>query len=168
MTKADKTAINNSLDELLGDQTTYWDLWEKADDRDDVAEVFGSVWNDADAIVEIYSPPRVVERAAARGLTLSKKPEKHQVRQELHRRKPRLLITSPPCTKFSPLQHLRLDQAALQEELGRAIEHMNYSMQLQEDQLQRGDHGPMNTRIHPAHGSFQVWSNTFSTMRSYL
>ena len=153
LSRSDKMSINGSLDMLLGDLTTYWALWEEEDAQDDVAEVFGSIWETRDTVVEVYSPPRVVRRAAARGLRaelsvdlttgvdLSDRQQKAQVRQDLQQRKPRLLITSPPCTKFSPLQNLRWYPELLQQELGPAIDHMDYSMDLQEDQLQRGGYG---------------------------
>ena len=153
LSNSDKAEINRSLDGMLGDLTTYWALWEEAEEHDDVAEIYGSLWDADDSTVEIYSPPRVVQRAQARGLKaelsvdlstgvgLSQRPQKAQIRQELQHRKPRLLITCPPCTKFSPLQNLRWYPEMLQEELGPAIEHLDYSMTLQGDQLQRGDLG---------------------------
>eukprot|EP00438_Fugacium_kawagutii_P011007 Skav220594 [mRNA] locus=scaffold2744:89020:94746:+ [translate_table: standard] len=116
-------------------------------------EVYGSLVDTEDAIVEIYSPPRVVAAATMRGLRaslsvdldtgydLSQPHVRQDVRRQLQQRRPRLLVTSPPCTKFSPMQNIRAYPERLAEELGPAIEHMNFSMILQEDQLDRGDHG---------------------------
>ena len=105
-----------------------------------------------DDVIEVYSPPRVVQAAAARGLKaeisidlqtgydLSFNKEKITIRALLQRRRPRLLITSPPCTKFSPMQNLRPHPERLEDELPAAIEHVNYSMDLQQDQVSRGGH----------------------------
>ena len=151
--RSDKLEISKSLDEILGDLTTYWNLWEQDGEPDDIVEVFGSLPNTNDAIVELYSPPRVVKAAAARGLKaslsidlstgydLSKPEDRDRVRAELKQRRPRLLVTSPPCTKFSMLQNLRSDQLQLLRELGPAIQHVDFSIELLEDQIDRGDHG---------------------------
>lgn len=91
--------------------------------------------------------------AAARGLRadlsidlttnydLSKKPDRQQVREQLRKRKPRLLVTSPPCTKFSPMQNIRAYPERLVDEVGEAVEHMNFSMEMLEEQLDRRGHG---------------------------
>ena len=154
MSKSLKAELSSNLDGMLGDLTTYWTLWDQTVEApDDIAEIYGSLQNTNDAVVELYSPPRVVAAAAARGLKadfsvdlctgfdLSKAQDRQQVRQELQRRKPRLLVTSPPCTKFSPLQNLRENQELLEEELESAIEHMDFSMDMLNEQVDRGDHG---------------------------
>ena len=80
-------------------------------------EIYGGLPTPNDAIVGLYSPPRIVSEARKGGLQvelsidlvtgydLSKPQVKEEVRQELRRRRPKLLTTSPPCTKFSPLQN---------------------------------------------------------------
>ena len=147
-----------ALDEMLGERQAYWSFWE-AEEPDDVVEIYGGLPNNkydlntADMVVELYSEPRVVKEAAARGLKASlsedlktgydllSKETKNNVRAEVRRRRPRLLVTSPPCTKFSQLQNLRPYPERLQEELPEAIDHMTFSVEMQEEQLARGDHG---------------------------
>ena len=75
------------------------------------------------------------------GYDLSLPAEKERAREQIRKRKPRLLVTSPSCTKFSPLQNIRKYPELLQEELGPAIDHMDFSMEMQEKQLSRGDLG---------------------------
>lgn len=118
-------------------------------------DVYGSLSKLKDDIVELCSPPRLVlvAAAAARGLRadlsidlttnydLSKKPDRQQVREQLRKRKPRLLVTSPPCTKFSPMQNIRAYPERLADEVGEAVEHMNFSMEMLEEQLDRRGHG---------------------------
>ena len=152
LSKAQKLEISTCLDEFLGDQSSYWTLWSVEDEPDDIAEIFGQ-WLQPDDVIEMYSPPRVVSAACARGLkaTLSIDLEtgydlcqpqvREQVRQELRKRRPRFLLTCPPCTKFSPLQNLRRDRDGLLQELEEATVHLDFSMEMQEEQLQRGDHG---------------------------
>ena len=141
-----------ALDEMLGEHQAYWSFWE-AEEPDDVVEIYGGLPNITDTVAELYSEPRVVKEAAARGLKASlsvdlktgydllSKETKNNVRAELRRRRPRLLVTSPPCTKFSQLQNLRPYPERLQEELPEAIDRMTFSMEMQEEQLARGDHG---------------------------
>ena len=54
----------------MGDLSVHWQLWEQhASEPDDIAEIFGSLdGSQSDDVVELYSPPRVVAAAAARGL----------------------------------------------------------------------------------------------------
>ena len=150
--------LQTAVNELIGDQVDDWTLWEE-EQPDDVAEIYGGLQNNkfdlngTDAIVEIYSGPRVAAEAAARGLQaslsvdlktnydLTDESTKERVKKELRRRRPKLLVTSPPCTKFSPLQNLRQHPERLQEELPEAIAHVDFSMELQLEQLDRGDHG---------------------------
>ena len=150
LAKSTKNDIVKNLDGLLHNQSAYWTLWEEQE-PDDIVEIFGGLVNENDAIVEIYSPPRLVEAAAKRGLKaslsvdlvtghdLSQASQRKSLREELHRRRPKLLTTSPPCTKFSPLQNIRPHPERLQEELPEAKMHVDFSMELQEDQLARGD-----------------------------
>ena len=114
LTKPMKAEINQGLDKLLGDQTVYWNLWAEEETADDIAEIYGSLPNANDSVVEIYSPPRVVEEAKKRGLRaelsidlctgydLKDVKAKEHVRKELAKRRPKLLVSSPPCTKLSP------------------------------------------------------------------
>ena len=149
-----KAELEKSLDSVLGDQSAYWTLWERSSDPDDVVEIYGQLGNgQLDDVVEVYSPPRVVPAAASRGLQaslsidldtgydLSQARVREEVRREICHRRPRLLISSPPCAKFSQLQNLRADQDAHQQELVQAREHMSFAMSLLEDQLARGGHG---------------------------
>ena len=175
LTRAQKNELSGSLDGLLGDLSVYWQLWEQhASEPDDIAEVFGSLdGSQADDVVELYSPPGVVAAAAARGLKadlsidlvtgydLNKPQVRRQIREELRQRRPKLLVTSPPCTKFSPLQNLRPYPGQLEEELDEAIQHMDFSMDLLEDQLERGDHG-----LHEHPDLATSW--TLKKVRKYL
>ena len=153
LTKPMKAEINQGLDKLLGDQTVHWNLWAEEETADDIAEIYGSLPNANDSVVEIYSPPRVVEEAKKRGLRaelsidlctgydLKDVKAKEHVRKELAKRRPKLLVSSPPCTKFSPFQNLRKNWENFEEEWDEAVSHVNFSMTCLEDQLQRGDHG---------------------------
>ena len=71
LTKPMKAELNEALDSMLGDQSVYWNLWTDHEAEDDVAEIYGSLVNSDDTIVELYSPPRVVEEARKRGFVLS-------------------------------------------------------------------------------------------------
>ena len=154
LAKSTKGEIMRSLDDFLGGQEAYWTLWEKQlDEPDDIAEIYGGLSEENDSVVELYSPPRLVEEAQKRGLKASlsidlvtgydmnKKDQQEWVRQELRRRRPRLLTTTPPCTKFSPLQNIRPHPERLMEELPEAKRHLNFSMDMQEEQLSRGGDG---------------------------
>ena len=154
LAKSTKGEIMRSLDDLLGGQEAYWTLWEKQlDEPDDIAEIYGGLSEENDSVVELYSPPRLVEEAQKRGLKASlsidlvtgydmnQKDQQEWVRQELRRRRPRLLTTTPPCTKFSPLQNIRPHPERLMEELPEAKRHLNFSMDMQEEQLSRGGDG---------------------------
>ena len=115
LTKGLKTELNKSLDHLLGEQDTYWTLW--CEETDDVAEIYGSVGTNHEAVAEVYSPPRLVKEAKRRGLraemsvdittgTDLRDPEaRQQIGDQLRRRRPRLLMVSPPCTSYQ--QRLR-------------------------------------------------------------
>ena len=151
--RSSKVELSKQLDEMVGDLTVYWTLWESHYEPDDIVEAFGNFQDKNDTVVEIYSPPRVVEAAAARGLRadlsidlttgydLNNGQIRQQVREEVRKRKPRLLVTTPPCIKFSLLQNLRRYPERLDDELKEAINHVDFSMELQEDQIDRGDHG---------------------------
>lgn len=155
------------------DLTAYWHLWE--DEPDDTTKVYGTML--ADDVVEVYSPPRVVA-AAARGLRakalidlktgydLNSTSDKMSVRELLHRRHPCLLLTSPPSTKFSPMQNIRQRPELLAEELPELIEHVNYSMDFQEDQLTHKASQCMNIQIRQHPGHSQKSRNVCLMMRS--
>ena len=172
LTKQMKLEISQQLDRLLGDQTAYWNLWQEQQ-ADDVVEIFGIQSEGKEAIVELYSPPRVVAEAAKRGLRaelsidlstgfdLREPVQRDRVCKELQRRKPRLLVTCPPCTKFSPWQHVRADQEALKQELVEAEVHVDFSMELLEDQRDRGDHG-----LHEHPDTASSWD--LKSVRNYL
>ena len=108
LSKTDKRELSTSLDKQLGDLTAHWALWEE--ETDDIAEIYGS--SVSDDVVEVYSPPRVCQSAAARGLKaelsfdlttsydLNQQRNKDYIRKLLAERKPKLLVASPPCTKF--------------------------------------------------------------------
>ena len=110
LAKTSKTELSNSLDDILGDLSTYWTLWETNPEPDNIVDILQTK---NDALVKLYSPPRIVEAAVTRGLRanlsidlstdydLSLAQGRQHVKDEIRRRKPKLLVTSPPCTKFS-------------------------------------------------------------------
>ena len=173
LTKPMKAEINQGLDDLLGDQTVYWNLWAEEETTDDVAEIYGSLQDTNDAIVELYSPPRVVEEARRRGLRaelsvdlctgydLKDSETKEHVRKELSRRKPKLLVSSPPCTKFSPFQNLRKNWEDFEGEWEEAVSHVDFSMVCLEDQRNRGGHG-----LHEHPDTATSWN--LPSVRDYL
>ena len=173
LTKPMKAELNEALDSMLGDQSIYWNLWTDHEAEDDVAEIYGSLTNSDDTIVELYSPPRVVEEARKRGLRaelsidlttgydLSMPEQKEHVKRELAKRKPKLLVTSPPCTKFSPLQNLRKDWETFEEEWHGAVNHVDFSMECLEEQLHRGGHG-----LHEHPDTATSW--TLPSVQNYL
>lgn len=63
------------------------------------------------------------------------------MKNEIRRRKPKLLVTLPPCTKFSPFQILRPNPEMLEQEFEDAEVHLDFSMEMLEEQLERSDHG---------------------------
>ena len=148
LTKPHKQELLQHIDLAVGEQAAYWTLWQM-EEPDDIVEVYGSIPSQKDAIVELYSQPRIAPEAAARGLKAElsidlatgydlKQPEDRQkVRDQLRKRKPRLLVTCPPCTKFSPLQNLRAYPERLEDELDEAVLHVDFSMELLEDQRER-------------------------------
>ena len=110
LSKTDKRELSTSLSKQLGDLAAYCAQW--AEETDDIAEIYGSSVNDD--VVEVYSPPRICQSAAARGLKaelsfdlttgydLNQQHSKGYIRKLLAERRPKLLIASPPRTKFSP------------------------------------------------------------------
>ena len=152
LSKSLKAELLTHLGKALGEQTAYWNLWE-TEEHDDIVEIYGILQNKADDIVELYSEPRIVPVAAARGLRaelsidlatgfdLNKEEDRQEVREQLQKRKPKLLVACPPCTKFSPLQNLRLHPERLAEEWDEAVQHVEFAMDMLDEQLDRGDHG---------------------------
>ena len=71
-----------------------------------------------DDIVELFSPPRMVSRCARFGLRgslsmdiltgydFSRAEDRHRARWDIARRRPRFVMTCPPCTFYSTLQVL--------------------------------------------------------------
>ena len=83
------------------------------------------------------------------------------MKRELAKRKPKLLVTSPPCTKFSPLQNLRKDWETFEEEWHGAVNHVDFSMECLEEQLHRGGHG-----LHEHPDTATSW--TLPSVQNYL
>jgi len=109
-------------------------------------------------VVEIFSPPRVSERARSRGMNggwsldwMTKCPMTGQswdLRREhvqrkamalLKRDKPGLLVACPPCTLFSNLQRLGGDSSRKDEEKWKdAIEMVEFSVRMCREQMRGG------------------------------
>lgn len=100
---------------LLAEQSIYWTFWSEEPD-------------DHEIVAEIYSPPRLVGLKA-----------RDEVRDQLRQRRPRLLVVSPPCTKFSQLQNLRRHPERLPQDLMEATLPVDFSLTLLLDQLHRRD-----------------------------
>lgn len=109
-------------------------------------------------VMEVYSPPRVVEVCRKywlepcegldlkTGWDLSKKGEQRRARDLIRPRAPYLIICSPPCTKFSNLQNLNKAingpewHEKFAEELKEAEAHVRFCCELMREQLAAGRH----------------------------
>ncbi len=138
----------------LQEPTPSETFFEKEASRDDVAELF--------------SPPRLVPVARARGLKASisidiqtgcdlrKTQERRENRALFRRRRPRYLTASPPCDQYSSLQNLNAGQIPIAVRARRrqiADVLYGHAIDCLEDQLARDDHGVLE---HPI--GAQSWS----------
>ena len=96
-------------------------------------------------VMEIYSPPRVTEKARdygfesggaldlSTGWDLSRKDHQHRALQVIQKTRPALVILSPPCTAFSRLRGLsnhKRDPEVVAREVEEALEHVNFSVRV--------------------------------------
>lgn len=106
-----------------------------------------------DHVGEIYSPPRVTPEARRQGLRARlaldlttgwnfSLPEHRKKAKELIKKwRPAVLILSPPCTTYSPLRRLsnfKRDYQTVMAEEKEGDVHMDFSVELAEDQIAEG------------------------------
>ena len=106
-----------------------------------------------DDLVEIYSPPRMVPRAVRRGLRASLSVDlltgwnlldsasRVALVQEIKRRRPRVLMMSPPCTWFSGLMNLnwsKIKPVVREQAFRDATLHLEFCMLLADLQETQG------------------------------
>jgi len=142
--------VNDSLKEL---SRTDFEGAPKFLDRDQRHFVVGALRNYLDHVGEVYSPPRVTKEAYLQGL-------KGHIALDLttgwdfripeHRKKalaliakkrPAVLLLSPPCTTFSLLRRLtnhKRDCRQVQQEETEGDQHMDFSVSLAEMQMREG------------------------------
>ena len=91
-----------------------------------------------------------------------------QVSQRIADTRPKLVILSPPCTKFSTLQELNIAvhgpewEKEFFIEKEKAIEHIDYCMGLARTQMERGDYFRFE---HPAHATSRELETVEKMMR---
>ena len=104
-------------------------------------------------VAEVFSQPRVCRAAKAVGLAcgesydiltgfdLSQKSVRENVRAELQRIKPRLVVLCPPCGPYSQLQGLRKDKHSKEwiQKQAQARIYLRFCMDVARDQHGRGD-----------------------------
>ena len=106
-----------------------------------------------DDVVEVYSPPRVLEHATRLGLRgnlsadletgwdLTKVQDRTSLMIQIKARRPKTLILSPPCTWFSTLMQLnwaKIPQEKRETLLREAILHLEFSLLLADYQQSCG------------------------------
>ena len=107
-------------------------------------------------VAEIYSKPRVTQRAWEYGLRpgfavdlltkkedgshwdLSEEEDVKLLEKLQAREQPRLFIGSPPCTPFSQLQAMNPKDDKAQQKWDEGVEHMKFVVQLYRNQLSAG------------------------------
>ena len=118
---AEDSLIQRASDEALSLRETLFGLRDSnvSDSADDELRILSAVLRNVD-ICEVYSPKRVAEVCGKYGLTagdsfdlvtgwdLSDRRQQQRARDLIRSQSPRLLICSPPCTKFSSLQNLNV------------------------------------------------------------
>ena len=145
LTKTSKTELSNSLDGMLGDLSTYWTLWETNAEPDDIVEVYGTrttplwssivlhgLWKLQLHVVCVptwlWLWPQHCTRATACERWISKaKAETFGHIATVHQ----VFTTS----------NLRPNPEMLEEELADAVVHVDFSMDVLEEQLERDDRG---------------------------
>ena len=104
-------------------------------------------------VSEVFSPPRVVEQAARHGLTpgksydlvtgwdLSDPVQVKAMWKQLHEDRPLLIVLSPPCAAFSPLQEWNFPRMSVRNAVRLIVgglEHLELSMQIAKWQHRQG------------------------------
>ena len=143
-------AWNDSLKEL---SRTDFDGMPKFLERGQRHFVVGALRSYLDDVGEVYSPPRITKEAKKQGLKgqialdlstgwdFRRREHRQQALQLIAKRRPAVLLLSPPCTTFSPLRRLtnkKRDAAQVQAEEDEGDLHMDFSASLAEMQKREG------------------------------
>ncbi len=112
-----------------------------------------TIANSQDDLLELFSVPRVVPAAVRAGLRAEVSMDiacGHDLRlpqcrawalEQIHCRRPRVIISSPPCTMFSSLMNMnrhKMDPAKLHQAEHEALELLHFSLQVGLIQLAAG------------------------------
>ena len=142
--------LNASSSEL---SRTDFEGEPKTLDRSDRHFVVNHIKNYLDHIGEVYSPPRITEAGQKQGLRgkialdlttgwdFCKADQRKKARALIDKHKPAVLILSPPCRFYSQLRNLsnfKRDPAVLQWEEQEATCHMDFAIELAENQVKTG------------------------------
>ena len=108
-----------------------------------------------DDIVELFSPPRMVSRCARFGLRgslsmdiltgydFSRAEDRHRARWDIARRRPRFVMTCPPCTFYSTLQVLwnkkKVPRLVWLQRERYADVLLTFALEICQDQIDTGD-----------------------------
>ncbi|CAK8990659.1 Integrase catalytic domain-containing protein, partial [Durusdinium trenchii] len=143
--------LNASLTEL--GRTDFDIVGAKILGRQERSQVIFHATKFLDHVGEIYSPPRVTPEARRQGLRARlaldlttgwnfSLPEHRKKAKELIKKwRPAVLILSPPCTTYSPLRRLsnfKRDYQTVMAEEKEGDVHMDFSVELAEDQIAEG------------------------------
>eukprot|EP00435_Cladocopium_sp_Y103_P020466 s1075_g5.t1 len=142
--------LNDSLREL---SRTDFEGTPKFLERGQRHFVVGALRSYLDDVGEVYSPPRVTKEAQKQGLKgqialdlstgwdFRRRDHRRQALQLIAKRRPAILLLSPPCTTFSPLRRLsnnKREAAQVQAEEDEGDLHMDFSAGLAEMQMRDG------------------------------
>ena len=143
-------ALNASLKELA---RTDFDGSPALLERTQWHFVTGQVKNYLDHVGEVYSPPRVTKEARLQGLRgdlaldlttgwdFNISAQRQAAKDLINKKKPGVLLLSPPCRTFSPLRRLsnfKRNPWVVQDEEQEGTLHMDYAVSLAEDQMDQG------------------------------
>ena len=115
-------------------------------------------------LVEAYSPPRVTLESKKFGLKpgeawdltngwdFTRKDHQDKAEEYLERKKPPVLIGSPPCTPFSQLQSLNPVTDKSKRKLKEGVEHMKFMVRLYKKQVEQGRVFFMSNQPMRSHG----------------
>ena len=142
--------LNSSMKEL--GRTDYYGKPSILDKQDRIF-LTGKIRNFLDHVGEVYSPPRITLEARRQGLKGSIALDlstgwdfriashRRQALQLIRDRRPAVLILSPPCRTFSPLQNLSIhkrDPTVVAEDQEEGDLHLDFSVTLAELQDDNG------------------------------
>ena len=142
--------LNDSLREL---SRTDFDGMPKFLERGQRHFVVGALRSFLDDVGEVYSPPRITKEAQMQGLKgqialdlttgwdFRCREHRQQALQLISKRKPAVLLLSPPCTTFSPLRRLtnkKRNAAEVRAEEDEGDLHFDFAVSLAELQVREG------------------------------